>query len=270
MPRADLRCALVGLAFALVLPVQAMAGKESISVPVTEPQPATLGGDLYTPRSRGPHPAVILLHGCGGVAPNAEAWALWLQSEGYAALVLDSFTARGLRTVCADPRVLTGAMRAGDVFAAMSKLKTTGGIDPNRIAAMGFSHGGVTVLAAWRIHAHHPDETLRAIIAVYPGCGGALASATAPPVLMLVGGQDDWAPPENCQRLAETARTAGLPMSIVVYPEARHGFDSAHLRRRVYVPVARGGKGATVEYNPKAHEDSEKQVKRFLAEHVKP
>ena len=87
---------------------------------------------------------------------------------------------------------------------------------------------------------------------------------------MLVGGHDDWAPPENCQRLAEAARFAGLPMSIVVYPDARHAFDAANLRGRVYVPVARGGKGATVEYNPKAHEDAEKQVKRFLAEHVRP
>jgi len=270
MRRADLRCALVGLAFALVLPGRATAAKDVIGVPVTEPQPATLSGDLYTPRGDGPHPAVILLHGCGGVGPNGEAWASWLRSEGYAALVLDSFTARGLRTVCADPRLLTGAQRAGDVFAAIAKLKTTGGIDPSRIAAMGFSHGGVTVLAAWRTHARYPDAKLRAIIGVYPGCGSAPAPANAPPVLMLVGGQDDWAPPENCQKLAETAQAAGLPMSIVVYPEARHGFDAAHLRGRVYVPVARGGKGATVEYNPRAHEDAEKQVKRFLAEHLKP
>lgn len=155
-------------------------------------------------------------------------------------------------------------MRAVDVFAAIATLKTTGGIDPSRIAAMGFSHGGVTVLAAWRTQAQHPDEKLRAIIAVYPGCGGTAASANATPVLMLVGGQDDWAPPENCQKLAGAARAGGLPVSIVVYPEALHGFDAVHLRGRVYVPVARGGKGATVEYNPKAHEDAEKQVRRFL------
>jgi dienelactone hydrolase len=51
----------------------------------------------------------------------------------------------------------------------------------------------------------------------------------------------------------------------VVYPDARHHFDGADLKRPVFVSIAKGGKGATVEYNPKAHEDSEKQVKQFLA-----
>jgi hypothetical protein len=36
------------------------------------------------------------------------------------------------------------------------------------------------------------------------------------------------------------------------------------------VPDARGGLGATIEYNPKAHEDAEKQVHAFLAENLKP
>jgi hypothetical protein len=38
----------------------------------------------------------------------------------------------------------------------------------------------------------------------------------------------------------------------------------------VYSSVARGGKGATMEYNPKAHADSEKQVRVFLETHMKP
>jgi dienelactone hydrolase len=87
---------------------------------------------------------------------------------------------------------------------------------------------------------------------------------------MLVGGRDDWAPPENCQKLAGAAQSLGRPVSIIVYPDAHHAFDGAHLRGRVYVSAARGGKGATVEYNPKAHEDAEKQVKRFLETYLKP
>ncbi len=34
--------------------------------------------------------------------------------------------------------------------------------------------------------------------------------------------------------------------------------------------AARGGKGATVEYNLRAHEDSEKQVKPFLETQLGP
>src|SRR5262249_17768117 len=84
----------------------AHAGRESIGVPVTQPQPATLNGDLYTPGGAGPHPAVILHHGCNGIGENVKSWALWLQGEGYAALVLDSFSARGIQTLCGHPQPL--------------------------------------------------------------------------------------------------------------------------------------------------------------------
>ena len=158
-------------------PRPARAGRETISIPVTEPQPATITGDLYTPSGKSPYPAVVLFHGCGGVTPNVPAWAQWLQSEGYAALVVDSFQGRGLRNLCADSRPLMPAVRAADVYAAAAKLQSMGVVDGDRIAAMGFSHGGGTVLAAWRTQSKHPDVKLRALIAFYPGCGSQLAPA---------------------------------------------------------------------------------------------
>jgi dienelactone hydrolase len=97
-----------------------------------------------------------------------------------------------------------------------------------------------------------------------------MAAPSAPPLLMLVGGRDDWAPPEPCEKLAETAKAEGRPVSIVVYADAYHHFDGADMKKRVYSSVARGGKGATMEYNPKAHADSEKQVRNFLEAHMKP
>src|SRR5262245_15845862 len=255
----------------LALAIPAMAGRETISIPVTEPAAATLSGDLYTPsNAKGPVPAVVLLHGCGGVTPNGPAWAQWLQSEGYAALMLDSFQGRGLRNLCADSKPLTPTARATDVFAAAAKLKTMTGIDGARIAAMGFSHGGSTVLAAWRLQRRQPEANVKAFIALYPGCANQTVPPDAAPLLILAGGKDDWTPPEPCQSLAETAKTAGKPVSIVVYPDARHHFDGAGITRSRYVSIARGGKGATVEYNPAAHEDSEKQVKQFLAAQLKP
>ncbi len=254
---------------ALVLPPTASAGRETISIAVTEPQPATLTGDLYTPSRGGPHAAVILLHGCGGVAPNAASWAQWLQSEGYAALVLDSLQGRGIRTLCADTRPLTPLMRVADVSAAAVKLKSITGIDGDRLAVMGFSHGGATAIAAWHLQARRADVTIKAMIGVRPGCGTQPPPRDAVPLLLLVGGQDDWAPPENCQKLADAARSASAPVTLVLYPDARHGFDAANVHGRAYVSIAKGGKGATVEYSPSAHSDSEKQVKQFLAANVK-
>jgi len=37
------------------------------------------------------------------------------------------------------------------------------------------------------------------------------------------------------------------------------------VRRLTIVADARGGRGATVDYDPRAHEDAEKQVRAFLA-----
>ena len=246
------------------------ARRDTISIPVTDPAPATINGDLYTPSSGGPYPAVILFHGCGGVTPNVPAWAQWLQSQGYAALVVDSFQGRGLGNLCAASRLLTPMVRAADVYAATAKLMSMGVIDGNRIAAMGFSHDGSTVLAAWRAQSRHPDVKLSAMIAFYPGCGAQTLPSDATPLLILAGGKDDWTPAENCEKLAAAEREAGRPVTIVVYPEAAHHFDGAHLTKRTFVSIPKGGKGATVEYNAGAHADSAKQVKQFLAAQLKP
>src|SRR5262249_37332987 len=127
-----------------------------------------------------------------------------------------------------------------------------------------------TVVEAWRMTERFPETKLRALIAFYPACGRDVPHAAAPPLLLLVGGQDDWTPAEPCLQLAEAARRAGDTVAAVLYPDARHAFAAANCPGRVYVPAARGGKGATIEYNPRAHEDAEKQVKQFLQEHLKP
>ncbi len=54
------------------------------------------------------------------------------------------------------------------------------------------------------------------------------------------------------------------------YPDAHHAFDGARPKKNTYVAAVRGGKGATVEYNLGAHEDSEKQVKPLLETQLGP
>jgi Dienelactone hydrolase family len=48
-------------------------------------------GHLYRPNGRGPFSAVALFHGSTGVLPYHHRWAEWLASEGYVALVVDSY-----------------------------------------------------------------------------------------------------------------------------------------------------------------------------------
>lgn len=61
----------------------------------------TLSAALFRPEATTPRPALVLLHPCSGLLPFMTDWAHWLQSEGYVALVVDSFSAPGRATnVC--------------------------------------------------------------------------------------------------------------------------------------------------------------------------
>ena len=85
-----------------------------LSIPQTyQDQTIQLNAWLSRPSGSGPFPAVILAHGCNGVDasvktsawPSLNKWAAWLNQQGYAALILDSYTARGIRTICRDQGV---------------------------------------------------------------------------------------------------------------------------------------------------------------------
>jgi dienelactone hydrolase len=161
--------------------------------------------------------------------------------------------------------------RAPDVYAAGAYLRSLPFIAGDRLAAMGFSHGGGTVLFAGTSESRFPETPLRAFVAFYPPCPGALmAYAGTAPLLMLLGGKDDWAPPEPCRRMAEAARQAGRRVTAIVYPDARHAFDAARIQGVVFVPDARRGQGATIAYDPRAHADAERQVRAFLGRHLSP
>ena len=90
----------------------------------------------------------------------------------------------------------------------------------------------------------------------------------SPPLLILHGEADDWTPAELCRFLADNARATGHDVTFVAYPGAHHGFDAATVTRPTLVPEARGGRGATIAYDPAAHRDAEKRLREFLRRHL--
>jgi dienelactone hydrolase len=65
------------------------------SAPVTESS-TVIKGTLYRPDGNGFSPAVIVLHGCGGVDYHHRKWAEQLVEWGYVALIVDYFSPRGV------------------------------------------------------------------------------------------------------------------------------------------------------------------------------
>ena len=281
----------LAVVLALTAAPLAAAPPEKVSIPAGEHSsaPRPLEGYLYLPegKARSRRPAVVMMHGCGGPfgrdgAPNARhrMWGDYLASQGYAALLVDGFTPRGLREICTQKlaeRPIRERDRVGDAFAALEWLGRRDDVDAARMALLGWSHGGGTVLAALgRLAPRKPLAA--AVVSFYPGCTARAKEAgkfrAVVPVLLLIGEADDWTPAAPCKSLAEAVAARGEPMQIVTYPGAYHDFDHPGLRaKRVRREVPNGvkpGEGVTTAPDPVAREDAKVRVRDFLERHLRP
>jgi dienelactone hydrolase len=214
---------------------------------------ALLGGNSNRAE---PYPAVIVLHGCGGISSHSVKIADRLGSWGYVALTVDSIGPRGIASRCGSGL----PEQAFDAYAAFRYLSQLEFVDPARIAVLGQSMGGWSALYAvdHDFAAQYFNERFRAAIAYYPGCGIPAAMMTAP-ALVLIGEADDWNPPERCREMVAHARSDGAPIALTLYPGAYHAFD---------VPQFKPGirfLGHWLEYNEPAARDAEEKVRAFLA-----
>jgi len=215
-------------------------------------------GRLKLPEGKAPFPAVVILSGCNGVKRATRVWAHRLTSWGYAALIVDSFTPRGLENVCHRGRELPGPERAKDALAAAAYLRTRPDIDPTRIGLLGYSHGGWSAITAARQSIVEASRTppFAAIVAYYPNC-----PPGAPPLvsdlLILAGSADDWAPATRCTALVERYAGAQAHMPVLkIYPGAPHSFD-VNRPERVYL-------GHRLAYDAAAATDSFAMARQFL------
>lgn len=245
----------------------------------------------------GGRPAVIALHGCAGLFGRARdtqaelterhrARAEAMLTAGYAVLFPDSLGSRGLKELCTvkvGERTLTAAGRRGDALGALQWLAAQPGVARDRIALLGWSHGGTTTLAAINandalVREFHAKSDappfFRAAVAFYPGCSVAARDhgwRPASPARVLIGGADDWTPPAPCGALATRAGERGWPLETIVYPGAHHGFDAPSGRVRLRVDVPNGvapGKGVHVGPEPAARADANRRVDAFLRDEL--
>ncbi|MDX3806961.1 dienelactone hydrolase family protein [Bosea thiooxidans] len=253
-------------------------GYERVSIPLDG---GHLDGILFLPPGAGPFPAVVALHGCGGLwreqgnlSLRHADWGERLAAAGFAVLMPDSYGSRGLGSQCGvkDLTVRAGRERVSDAAAARVWLQQRGDIRPGQIALIGWSGGGSTVLTAIRKDRSpadgRPDFT-RAI-AFYPSCRVQSESPTFAarmPLLILMGEADDWTPAGPCGYLAKAAQGRGEKVEFVLYPGAVHDFDHPRLEMKERENVAYSASGTgrvTVGTNPAAREDALKRVGAFL------
>ena len=198
----------------------------------------TLAGQLRLPRAGNDRlPAVILLHGSGGYGANMEVWSRELNAIGIATFAVDSFTGRGLQTVSAEQGRLGRLNMILDAYAALGVLAAHPRVDPARIALMGFSRGGQSVLYAGmkRFHAMHGPQgaAFAAYLPFYPSCGTAFREdegLSGRPVRIHHGSADDYVPVAPCRSYVERLQKAGQDVTLTEYPDAHHTFDNPLLK----------------------------------------
>ena len=271
-------------AFLLLLPVLALAGIAQAvrAEPVEFPgRDLTLRGELFRPQGDGPFPAVVALHGCGGLygkagglSPRHEDWQKRLTDAGFLVLFPDSFGSRGAQSQCrTDDRVARASReRPDDALAASAYLKSRPDVKPGAVTLLGWSNGGSTTLYTLRNVARgRSSEAFAKAIAFYPGCRAPLERGnwhSNIPLLVLIGEADDWTPAEPCRALVSQAQAAGEPVSIVTYPDAYHDFDHPDQAVRVHKGLAFTGSGTGVAHsgtNVAARADAIARVLDFLA-----
>lgn len=192
----------------------------------------TLTGELRFPDGAGPFPVVVLMHGCAGLGYAEVTWAPRLRQWGYATFIVDSLGPRRIPSLCDNVARLFPVQRVPDAYGALRLLATHPKIAADRIALMGFSHGGIVTLSAataWAQRTFAPGDQarFRAFIPFYPYCNAIVPEyeEISAPLRVHAGALDDWTPAKPCAALTERLRAKGFDAEISTYDNAHHAFD---------------------------------------------
>jgi dienelactone hydrolase len=257
-----------------------VAAQQNVRVPVEQDgRTVQLAAQLFRPvKVSGAAPAVAIFHGCGGPGQNTARMAGLLASWGYVALVVDSFSARGLKDVCGRnwPTQGDAEARARDIDATLDWLGKQGFVDARRLAFMGYSYGGgVAMLRA--LSPRLDDRSVpaaRAAILVYPDCALADALgqrlAARQPTLFAMAALDDWTPVAQCKAVIDRIVQGRDLVETRIYEGAHHSFDALGLPVRYLPNVGNRSKpggccGAHYGANETAWSAFVGDVKAFLA-----
>src|ERR1700761_8951772 len=163
-----------------------------------------LHAQLYKPEGAGPFPAVIALHGCGGLAGHSEPvlpryrdWAEQLLADGKAVLLPDSYGSRGLGPQCRvkERRIRGRRERVEDIVASRQWLQQQSWAIRDRISLIGWAGGANALLWAVRpqLSTRSAEPDFRSAIAFYPDCrvSSGLGWSARVPTLLLIGAKDD-------------------------------------------------------------------------------
>ncbi|MEP4888742.1 MAG: dienelactone hydrolase family protein [Aliiglaciecola sp.] len=217
-------------------------------LPEQQLEATTVHGRLFLPKgasAENPVPAMVILHGSGGILPSREiAYGQWMADHGIAGLVVNSYGARGVTEETPyglRVAVVSDADEVADAYSALNFLNQHPAIKPQKIGLMGFSYGGMATRAALDNRIYHnmaaevPPFALH--LDYYGPCHFDLQTVktTGAPLFSLRGAEDKSNDLEACARIENKLRGAGSAIGSTIFPSAGHGWEMATPRQ--FVPT---------------------------------
>jgi dienelactone hydrolase len=232
-------------------------------------------------------PAVLILHGSGGVDGRGAFYAKALQQAGIATLEITMFPPGGR------PREGPKAT-IPHAAAALKWLAAQSNVDSHRLGVMGFSWGGyMSLMMSNEFVQEQMGKDVPKPIAFapfYPVCTSLISFANNPkyayyntqtrmrmsgaPKLIHVGTRDDYEEGERpCAPLLAMWPSAAREHTTVRYVEgATHAFDTQRPARFFYDKLAHDGRGAIISVTPSPKDAAEarQEVVNFFVKYLNP
>lgn len=216
-----------------------------------------LGGELRLPvGAPAKVPAVVLVHGSGGVGSGVDAWARVLNEVGIAAFILDTFSGRNIVSTVEDQDQLHSLAMMVDAYRALDMLAAHPRIRADRIAVMGFSKGAVASVfsATDRFRqAYGGANRFAAHIGMYTPCNTRFNEDTKvsrSPIRLYHGISDDYVNIVPCRDYVSELKVAAADVSLTEYPDSQHGFDSPTSPKLLAVPKAQSTRNCRLKEGP--------------------
>ena len=234
------------LLFVLLLVAPAFAAKgKTVSYKSGE---EVVHGVLYTPRGKGPFPALVVIHEWWGLVPWVKEQAARLSDQGYVTLAVDLYRGKASDS----PEVAHELMRGlpedranRDLLAAVQYLKSLKNVNPAKIGSIGWCMGG-----GYSLDLAIADPSLAADVVNY----GHLATDPArlerihAPILGLFGGQDKGITPADVHKFEQDMHKLGKQIEAHIYPDAGHAFENPNNKAGYRAQDAADAWNRTVEF----------------------
>ncbi len=213
-------------------PSEATISTQSITFPFGTRASAAY---LARPASKGPFPAVVVIHEIYGLNDNIRDVANRFAALGYVALAVDLFSGRN-RQLCMARLIGQLVTRSpqnssvSELKAALSYLAAQPGVDPARLGAVGFCMGG-SFAVLWAC----TDDRLKAVAPFYAQNPRPLEAARR--MCPVVGSYPESDFTAKSGRTLDAALTQyNIPHDIKIYPGAKHSFFND--QGKAYDPAA--------------------------------